>query len=71
MTQQAKQPLTKLSYSIAEARAVTGVGENSIRNAVKRGDLKAVRLGLKGSGSKYLISAESLKSWVTPPTESK
>jgi excisionase family DNA binding protein len=58
--------LEKLSYTVKEARQVTGAGTTTIMQALRRGDLQSVRVGITGQGRRYLISAESLKSWVTP-----
>jgi hypothetical protein len=59
----------KLAYNMREARAATGAGENTIAEAIKRGDLETVRVGLKGPGRRILITARSLEKWVTPQLE--
>jgi excisionase family DNA binding protein len=45
------------AVSIAQAAVFLGVSESGIRNAVRRGDLRAVRFG-----KRVLVSRESLES---------
>lgn len=37
----------KLAYSKAEAAKLLGLHENSVSNAIRRGELRAVRLGTR------------------------
>ncbi len=66
MTTQASE---RLSYSVNELCAVSGARTRSIYSAIKRGDLKAVRIGSPGTRGKLLITAESVHKWLTPPPE--
>jgi len=59
----------KLSFSYKEARLATGAGEQTLREAIRRGDLKVCRVGPAGPGRRVLITADSLKRWLTPQPE--
>lgn len=39
--------MEKLAYSKAEAAKLLGLHENSVSNAIRRGELRAVRLGTR------------------------
>ncbi len=64
MTTQASE---RLSYSISELCDLSGAGRKSVYAAIRRGDLKTVRLS--SDGRKLLVTAESARRWLTPKAE--
>lgn len=56
-----------ISGTIERASKETGVGEDRIRDAIKRGDLEAHYVGVKA-----IVLADDLAEWIrTLPTERK
>src|SRR5688500_16876293 len=56
--------LQKLSYTLKQARELTGVGRSTLYYAMRAGDLRAVKLG-----KKTLILAEDLHDWLVRLSE--
>ncbi len=59
----------KLTYSVKEIKAATGLSDEVITAAIRRGELAHIRAGLKGlgKGRRILVPAESLRSWIAAP----
>lgn len=55
------ETVLKLAYTVDEAMALTGIGEETIRAAVKSGNLRAKGIG---RGRNYLILPDDLKAWI-------
>ncbi|MGI8623710.1 MAG: helix-turn-helix domain-containing protein [Solirubrobacteraceae bacterium] len=56
-----------VAYTIASLAAEIGVSAKSIRGAIHRGELAAVR-----RGTHYLIAADAARAWATPsPSRSR
>lgn len=56
---QARPPLNKLAYNIAEAAEAVGLTPKGIRAAIECGELRAVK-----RRGKWLISRDNLKRWL-------
>ena len=56
----------KLTYSIKEVEAATGLKRGVITAAIRRGDLANIRAGVAGlgQGKRIIIPADSLKTWL-------
>jgi excisionase family DNA binding protein len=50
----------RLALTANEICSMTGVGRNTIYNAIAAGELKAKRIGLK----KFVVSVEEVKRWL-------
>jgi hypothetical protein len=58
---------TKLAYSLLEAADATGLSEDSLKQAIRRGDLKAKRSARSEDGDgvgKYILTASALNAWL-------
>lgn len=53
----------RIGYTIASLAADLGASEKTIRGAIHRGELPAVR-----RGSRYLIAADAARAWITAST---
>ena len=56
--------LSAAAYTVNTLAAELGVSQRVIRDAIGRGQLKAVR-----SGRRYIISAEAVGRWASPPPQ--
>jgi hypothetical protein len=57
----------KLAYDLPEAAEATGLSEDSIKQAIRRGDLKGKRSARNADGDgvgKYLIQRTALEAWL-------
>jgi excisionase family DNA binding protein len=52
-------PLNRLTYSLDEASALTGIGRTTLRAAIKQSELKARR-----RGRQVLIRREDLQAYI-------
>lgn len=57
----AKANSDRIAYTIDQAAEAVGIHRNTMRDAVSRGELRAVK-----RGRRWLISREALVRWVTP-----
>jgi excisionase family DNA binding protein len=59
---------TSLVYSLAEARAVAGVGRTTLYKAIRAGELRAIKIG-----GRTFILADDLHRWLNgmPPIPPK
>ena len=56
---------TRLAYSIPEAAEVVGVSERTIRNAIRSGDLAALRPKINGRPLRSVrVDADELRAWL-------
>ena len=53
------QQLKQLAFTVDEARQVSRIGRNEIYLAIKRGELRAIRVGRK-----VVIPAAALEAWL-------
>ena len=58
------QKTERIALTIKEAAGAIGVSPNHVRNQIKSGDLKTVRVGRR-----VLITNEALLQWLNAPTE--
>jgi hypothetical protein len=59
--------MSKLAYSLFEAAEATGLSEDSLKQAIRRGDLKAKRSARSEDGDgvgKYILTATALNAWL-------
>lgn len=59
--------MTKLSYTLTEAAEATGVSEDTLKGAIRRGDLRAKRSSKNDDGDgvgKYLLTTAALTAWL-------
>lgn len=60
----------KLAYSAREAAEATGIGIDTIKRAVRSGDLPAKFPRIDGREvAKYVILADDLEAWITDSTK--
>lgn len=60
----------KIAYSAREAAEATGVGLETIKRAVRSGDLPAAMPRIDGHQiNKYVILASDLEAWLTDSTK--
>lgn len=57
----------KLSYNVKEAAEATGLSQDTVKRAIRSGDLKAQKSGKDKGGEpvgKYVIQVHHLKDWL-------
>jgi excisionase family DNA binding protein len=54
-----EQPFAPLTYSIPEACEVSRIGRSTLYKAIQRGDLKAIKIGVR-----TLIRPRDLEAWI-------
>jgi len=54
------EPIERLSYSIAELRAATGMSRNRLYNAIAAGDLRTFK-----TGKRRFVTATAAREFIT------
>lgn len=54
----------RLAYSVAEAALLTGLSEPTLRAAIRRGDLYAVRIGMEAHTGDLRIGRDELRRFL-------